>query len=87
MTSNMFNCYIVVSSLLKLTPFLSLCSILEVLAVCLCRLRAVPHLHPVPGWCAGDMKAETYSQNVHVLLDLICDLVSTPRTSTFKALI
>lgn len=39
---------------LKLPPtliFLSLRSLLEVLALCQRRLRAVPHLYPVPGWC------------------------------------
>lgn len=39
---------------LKLPPtviFFSLQSLLEVLALCQRRLRAVPHLYPVSGWC------------------------------------
>lgn len=31
--------------------FFPLSSLLEVLALCHCRVRAVPHLHPLPGGC------------------------------------
>lgn len=44
---------------------LSLCSLLAVLALCHCRLRAVPHLHPVSGWCADQTDA-LMGRNAHI---------------------
>lgn len=34
-------------------------SLLEVLALCRRRLRAVPHLHPLPGWCVDGINTLT----------------------------
>lgn len=53
-----------------LTITFCLCSLLAILALCHCRLRAVPHLHPVPGWCA-DYSDALMGWNAHIKIFVV----------------
>lgn len=75
-----FKCLILAISLVPSVTHSPLSSLLAFLALRHCRLRTVPHLHPISGWCAENISAcncwnTSYGQ-VHISMCNITQIFS-----------